>query len=959
MTTPPNEKHNKEPLSPKGILGIINPELVKLFQSETEIQANFLANELLKMEQTNLSTQSLQMLVTAARAIKSSARLVHITQLADLAGMLEKCFVSYAEENKIVPEKLDLFLQTVDWIKSLTHTPLHDLDQFLQENFAKVQSYMDKLSVLFKLSDEKNVSTSSQELIEEKNKADTKLPIDSTMYELFRQEVESHSSTLNDGLLSLETQKDKEGIPKLLRAAHSIKGAARVVGLNQIVGLAHALEECFVSLQTDKFVLKPEDMDLFLSAIDLLSQLGRFGQTEVLGWLDDNQNKILEITKQLELLARGVRETSPPVQNKPKHPKSRGRVPLSHALAKAAATIQIGDVRPIAPPPNKETSLSQTLTKKIKEKIALPTSHHANKQQDRVLRVTAQNLNRLMGLAGESLVESLWLQPFGESLLSLKRTQNDLAQHVDRLRDVLEGVELNEVTKNYLAFIQHKTNDCRQALTKRLSEFEMFVRRHANLSERLYGEVVDIRMRPFADGVKAFPRMVRDLARQLGKKVKLEIEGLNTSVDRDILEKLEAPLTHLLRNAVDHGIESPKEREEAGKPIEGIIKIEAAHVTGMLSITVSDDGRGIDFEKLRKKIREQKLADEFLIDNLTEGELLEFLFLPGFSTASTVTEISGRGVGLSVVFTAIQEVGGVVRTTSEKGKGMKFHLQLPLTLSVVRALLVEISEEPYAFPLSRIDRALSVDEKNIEVIENRQYFTAENHNIGLVSASQVLQLPEKQIARDSLPVVVMKDRLNRYGVVVDKFLGEKDLVVQELDSSLGKVPDISAGAFMEDGLPILIIDVEDMVRSIDKLLAGGQLSRLQYTDKEEEKAPAKRILVVDDSITVREVECRLLQNHGYTVDTAVNGMDGWNAVRMGSYDLVIADVDMPRMNGIELVKAIKNDPRLQNMPIMIVSYKDREGDRKLGLEAGANYYLTKSSFHDETLLNAVIDLIGK
>ncbi|PSB19587.1 hybrid sensor histidine kinase/response regulator, partial [filamentous cyanobacterium Phorm 46] len=380
---------------------------------------------------------------------------------------------------------------------------------------------------------------------------------------------------------------------------------------------------------------------------------------------------------------------------------------------------------------------------------------------------------------------------------------------------------------------------------------------------------------------------------------------------------------------------------------------------GMLSITVSDDGSGIEPEKLREKIVTKGMVSAEMAAKLTEPELMDFLFLPGFSTASQVTEISGRGVGLDIVQSMVQEVGGILRATSLPGKGMSFHLQLPLTLSVIRTLLVEISGEPYAFPLTRIDRILMVDTAEIAIAENRQYFTLDNQNIGLVTAYQVLQLPAPSHKLDFLPVIIVSDRSSSYGLAVDKFLGERDLVVRPLDPRLGKVADISAAAFMEDGAPVLIIDVEDLVRSTDKLLTESRLQKVSQTAQTAESTTRKRVLVVDDSITVREVERKLLENQGYEVEIAVNGMDGWNALRTGNFDLVISDVDMPRMTGIELVSQIKNHSGLKSIPVIIVSYKDREEDRIRGLEVGADYYLTKSSFHDDTLLNAVVDLIGE
>jgi two-component system sensor histidine kinase and response regulator WspE len=488
----------------------------------------------------------------------------------------------------------------------------------------------------------------------------------------------------------------------------------------------------------------------------------------------------------------------------------------------------------------------------------------------------------------------------------------------------------------------------------------MFDRRSGNLSHRLYDEALALRMRPFADSAHNFPRLIRDVSRTLGKEARLEIVGEATQVDRDILEKLEAPLNHLLRNALDHGLESPDERTAAGKPREGTIWLEARHSAGMLLITVRDDGRGIDVESVRRAVVAKKLTNAETAAKLIDSELLEFLFLPGFSMKDSVTEISGRGVGLDVVQVTMKQLRGTLRTSSELGRGTSIQLQLPLTLSVLRALVVEIAGEPYGIPLAAITRTLKLGKDRIESLEGRQHFTFEDQRVGLVTAHQVFEKNERAVSSDELPVVIVGERDNRYGFVVDRFLGERELVVQPLDPRLGKIKDISAGALTDDGTPLLIIDIEDVVRSIEKLSATGRLTLVQHQSSQPGSARRrKRVLVVDDSLTVRELERKLLEARGYEVEIAVDGMDGWNALRTGEHDLVITDVDMPRLDGIELVSLIRKDPNLKSKPVMIVSYKDREEDRVRGLEAGADYYLTKGSFHDETLISSVADLIGE
>jgi two-component system sensor histidine kinase and response regulator WspE len=501
---------------------------------------------------------------------------------------------------------------------------------------------------------------------------------------------------------------------------------------------------------------------------------------------------------------------------------------------------------------------------------------------------------------------------------------------------------------------------CAQALLENIEELEDFARRGEDLSGRMHHEVLKSRMQPLADALQGFPRMVRDVARQLGKRVEFRVDGETTGVDRDILDKLEAPLNHLIRNALDHGIEPPDERVAAGKRPVGTIRLEARHRAGMLQVTLADDGRGIDASRLRAKVVARGLAAPAMADRLSEAELLEFLFLPGFSTRDDVTELSGRGVGLDVVQSMVRDVGGVVRLTTQSGRGTRFALELPITRSVIRALLVEIAGEPYALPLNRIDRIVRLAEDEIQALEGRRHFVMDGQPVGLVEGAQVLDLPPVARAGRELPVVVVSDRSHRFGVVVDAFLGERDLEVRPLDPRLGKVPDISSASVLESGVPVLIVDVEDLVRSIDNLLGGRRLRSLRTADAAGAEAPrqAKRILVVDDSITVRELERQLLEAKGYAVDVAVDGVDGWNAVRGGRYQLVISDVDMPRMDGIALVRSIKGDPRLQATPVIILSYKEREEDRLRGLDAGADAYLTKSSFHDQTLLDTVFDLIG-
>lgn len=416
---------------------------------------------------------------------------------------------------------------------------------------------------------------------------------------------------------------------------------------------------------------------------------------------------------------------------------------------------------------------------------------------------------------------------------------------------------------------------------------------------------------------------------------------------------------HLLRNAVDHGCEAPEVRERAGKPAEATIRLEARHSAGTLLVTLSDDGAGVPLPRVRQAIVHRRLTTAAAAEKLSDSEVLQFLFLPGFTLKENVTELSGRGVGLDVVQNMVKSVRGTIRIVNQPGHGLRFQLQLPLTLSVLRALLVEIAGEPYAFPLTQITRTLKLPRARIESLEGRPHFRLGEQQIGLLTAHQVLDCGPAQLPPQDLPVVVLGERHSPYGLVVDRFLGERELVVQPLDPRLGRVKDIHAAALMENGDPVLIINVEDLLQSVEKLVASGLLPAMQQGALGPSPRQPKRVLAVDDSLTVRELFRKLLTSRGFHADVAVDGMEAWHAVRSGHYDLVVTDVDMPRMDGIELTSLIKQDPGLKGLPILIVSYKDREEDRMRGLEAGADYYLTKGSFQDDSLLEAVVDLIGE
>ncbi len=798
--------------------------------------------------------------------------------------------------------------------------------------------------------------------------------VDASLYDLFLAEVEEHAGALAEGLLRLERGvQDASGIEPLMRAAHSMKGAARLVGLDEAVGLAHLLEEAM--LAAPGHAIEPEQLDSFLAVVDWLTRLRDVPVEDLDAWLAACAGERATIEAGLrdtlaalrgEARPRDGAAAPPPAADAPRPgspapvapaaPSEAARQGGEPALASAVAVAASGSTAGSAPTTVPTQASADAGRAAAPASPPVAAGRATAEPQERAVKVSPETLGRLAGLAAEALVEARSIGPAADAVREVQRRQTGIAARLGRLREAIAAQRPLAEVEAQVEALAREVDLGRHALAERTEAIDAIARRSAPLAERLYGEAIATRMRPFSDAVAGLQRQVRDLARALGKQVRLEVAGRDVPVDRDVLAGLEAPLGHLVRNAVDHGLEPPEVRAAAGKPAEGRLSIEAAHRAGRLAVTVRDDGRGIDAERLRTTIVERGLATAEVASRLRESELLEFLFLPGFSTAEKVTDVSGRGVGLDAVLAMMQQMGGTARVRTRPGEGTVFELQLPVTRSVLRVLLVEVAGEPFAVPLARIDRALRVPADSVGTSEGHAVVPVDGEAVGLVVARDLLELGGERPRGDECAAVVLSDGSRRFALEVDGFVGEREIVVRPLDARLGKVADVSAASTLDDGSPLLVLDVDDLVLSIEARLEGGGM-RARIAPRAVRQA--KRILVADDSITVREVERQLLEQRGYEVDVAVDGLEAWNALRAGSYDLLVSDVDMPRMTGIELVRAVRADARLRDLPVVIVSYKDREEDRLRGLEAGANHYVTKAAFRDETLARTVADLIGE
>ncbi len=468
--------------------------------------------------------------------------------------------------------------------------------------------------------------------------------------------------------------------------------------------------------------------------------------------------------------------------------------------------------------------------------------------------------------------------------------------------------------------------------------------------------VMEVRMLPLQTVFSRFPRAVRDLAREEGKSVRLEMSGEETELDKTLLERVRDPLMHIFRNAVGHGIESPLEREELGKSPTGMIALRAYCRGSQVIIEVQDDGRGIDSEAVRAAAIRNGLLTDSDVSRMTDSQVLDLLFEPGFSTNSGVTELSGRGVGLDVVKADISRLKGQIEISSEPGSGTTFTLRLPLTLAITSALYVEIGNDTYALPLDNIEETIRVERDSVKRIQGRDAISVRDEIIPLAALRDALGIGSDVVATspESTPVVIVKSGGSKLALGVDALSGRLDVVAKSLGTHLSHVKHVAGATLSGDGKVIPILDIPSIVRD------AADIRREQLVEAVGDSCSGSRgkVLVVEDSVITRDLERSILQAANYDVEVAADGVEALNKLSESAFDLVMTDVSMPRMGGVELIGRMRADERLSAIPVIIISSQDREEDKRRGLEVGANAYLGKNSFDQMQLLDTVQRLVG-
>ncbi|MCX5679987.1 MAG: hybrid sensor histidine kinase/response regulator [Candidatus Omnitrophica bacterium] len=542
---------------------------------------------------------------------------------------------------------------------------------------------------------------------------------------------------------------------------------------------------------------------------------------------------------------------------------------------------------------------------------------------DTSVRVDISRLNRLVNLSGEQLISKLRLGEIVKNISAKMESQKEAEEFFgDIIKDLRSASDNIDI-----------------------------------LASGIQTEVMNIRMVPVATLFNAFPRAMRTLAQEKGKEVEFVLRGSETTLDKSIIDEMRDPLMHILRNAIDHGIEDSEGRASRGKPRAGKIVLSAYQLGSQVVIEVSDDGRGIDVERIKEVAIAKGMASKDRISDIAEDQLLQIIFAPGFTTKNDVTDTSGRGVGLDVVREKVSNLKGMVNVSSKPGQGTRFTIKLPLTLAITGSLLVSAGDDIFAVPVERVVETIRISQQDIRSVETKEAISVRGHILPLIRMIDLFGLPKKGIMEKSFyPVVIVQSVEKRVGILVDRLLGHQEIVGKSIGEPLKKIKDIAGATILGNGRVVLILDIPSIIESSEDALT----SRASQTDSEPKTRQGKKktILLAEDALTTAMLEKNILESVGYSVVIARDGKEALDRSSQEKFDLVITDILMPRMDGFELTTRLKKDPMYKDIPIIIVTTRETAADKRRGLEAGADAYLLKSEFTSDILLDIIERLLG-
>ncbi|OCX42656.1 chemotaxis protein CheA [Campylobacter ornithocola] len=740
---------------------------------------------------------------------------------------------------------------------------------------------------------------------------------------------------IDHDLVELEANpEDLELLNRIFRVAHTVKGSSSFLNFDVLTKLTHHMEDVLNKARHNELKITPEVMDVVLESIDMMKTL--------LNSIRDNGNDtaigldIAPICARLTAISEGEsleattstmeEESKEEIKEEPKAEEPEvdvNKLSDDEVEAEIERLLKVRKAEDQArraekkktqeanPTPSKPAAQAQNTATEKKVPAAGGGSSGAN--MDQTIRVEVKRLDHLMNLIGELVLG-----------------KNRLLKIYDDVEERYDGEKFLEELNQVVSQLSIVTTDIQLAVMK-------------------------TRMQPIAKVFNKFPRVVRDLGRELGKQMELEISGEETELDKSIVEEIGDPIMHMIRNSCDHGIEDPATRVANGKPEKGTVNLKAYNEGNHIVVEIADDGKGLDADVLKAKAMEKNLITEREADQMSDKEAFALIFKPGFSTAKKITNVSGRGVGMDVVKTNIEKLNGVIEIDSELGKGTVMKLKIPLTLAIIQSLLVGTQEEFYAIPLASVLETVRVPIDDIYTIEGKNVLRLRDEVLSLVRLSDVFGVKQVLENTDQTYVVVIGVAESKLGIIVDTLVGQEEIVIKSMGEYLQNIQGIAGATIRGDGRVTLIIDVAAMM-DIAKEIKVDIKAQIESQSKKssKEKPSDYTVLIVDDSKMDRNIMQKSLEPLGVSIVEATNGVEALNMIKSGEHDIdaVLIDIEMPRMDGYTLAGEIRKYSKYKNLPLVAVTSRTSKSDRLRGVEVGMTEYITKP-YSPEYLENVV------
>lgn len=787
---------------------------------------------------------------------------------------------------------------------------------------------------------------------------------DDELRDIYKTASAERIQKIESGLMHLEKHpQDQSKLDELLREAHTFKGDSRMLGVQDVETIIHQVEDLLSTVKKGEDVISPALCDRLYQAMDAVRQLSR----EAVTGESANVN-VFFVLAQLMGADDGAAEEFPSEAAEDTEADLFGDDFSNDLFPDEPIASSTSEREPTETEPEREAILAE-LTATARSAQDSPSNAPPQAEDDYqidTIRVEPQKLDALMRQAGElSVIKgrigrwvadiddilALW-EEINQDTLANASAFNQLEQHADQ-GGLQQTLHFSRRAEQRLERLGGAINRIRSVAGEDISRLE-------KIGSELETGVQSLRLLPLSTIFTLFPRMVRDLSKQQGKAVNFVIEGGDTRADKRILEEIKDPLLHILRNAIDHGIETPSEREQNGKPPTATLRLRGYQSGSRVAIEITDDGRGLDTERIKRTALRRDVCSEAELAAMSVDEVQSLIFAPGFSTRTEVTELSGRGVGLDVVRENVERLKGTIGIQSVPGQGCEFRLQFNTTLATNRVLIVETNQTPYAIPTEYVQTTLLLSRQEIFALEGSQTITFQEQPVSVVWLADLLELsvdvPASPEAADAtakiLPCIVIKVGAAMLALLVDVLLDEQDIFLKSQSKLLKRVRNVFGATILSTGEVCTVLNPLDLLKSVQEPM------RSPATQKLIEQLNAKQsLLLVEDSIIIRTQLKRLLEGAGYDVTVAVDGREGFNKLRARSFDAVVSDVEMPNMTGLELVSKIRQFSEYNELPFILVTTLASDEDKRRGAEAGANAYLTKGSFDQKLLLDTLKRLI--